>query len=225
MERAGLGKAGGGRRSRLAGNRQETQLLPQNKSCRRAGARPAPSARWVLNPSPAWHVEASPMGVWLYSFFFFTLFFQPSPSNPSKTHFKKKKKKKFMGGFFFILQIFWKTKDFAHFAAAEPSEAGKFFQCHKFANPNPKRLGQPPPWESCWRIVWPFLFKKKTTKKNNNKKTKKATNLLAEVDFFLKTNNQPNRNSMLTPSAAPHLAGDPSNAKSPNLSFHVHVFG
>lgn len=57
-----------------------------------------------------------------------------------------------------MLQFFWKTKDFAHFTAEKPSEVWKFFQCHKFENPNPNRLSHPTAWASRWVTVQPLPF-------------------------------------------------------------------
>lgn len=59
-----------------------------------------------------------------------------------------------------MLQFFLKTKDFAHFTAEKPSDVWKFFQCHKFENPNPNRLSHPRAWASCWIIAQPLPFLK-----------------------------------------------------------------
>jgi len=173
MERAGLGKAGGGRRSRLAGNRQETQLLPQNKSCRRAGARPAPSARWVLNPSPAWHVEASPMGVWLYSFFFFTLFFQPSPSNPSKTHFKKKKRRNLWVVFFSFYRSFGKQKILPISQQRSRARLGNSSSATSLQIPTQNASASHHLGRAAGELFDHFFLKKKQPKKTTTKKQKK----------------------------------------------------
>lgn len=54
----------------VGGNCPETPFSPQNRSCWWGGGRPAPHARWGLNPSPAWQRETSPMLGLLFCFFF-----------------------------------------------------------------------------------------------------------------------------------------------------------